>query len=503
MESAVLSFLDSLIGSEGVKGALIADEHGLCLGVKGIANSNSAGFISAIATYAKSLHDDPNVQVPTIKIETDKSGRHSNFFPFSFPLKYSQRYMYNGTIDLKDQVPFDMLDILCAADELIIDDLIEYIQTYLIQNRPTWIIENLVEILNIVSPRPALSKLTNHCLEEVTLLNPSTFFKSESFLNLSEVALVELLKRDDICMNEYKLWNCVLKWGIANTLSLSYDLDDEMIRENSCNDTYLFKWTSENYQNLEKTLKNCIPLIRFFDISSNEFNKLSPYSKLLPKKLLDDITRYYMTRDVHSTQSYDIPPPRSCGAQIESKIINQKQAVILVNWIDGYGTSYPRTSIPYTFKLLFRASEGNNNPKLFHEKCDNVGPTIIVIKIRGSDRLVGGYNPLNDSWKRSWFSSYRGQKECFVFSIDSAAKTTLDENHVLSKVIPEYRKSAIFDHPWNGPCFGTGPDLWVNTDPNNPIGHATRKSYQHAIMRSRDFHWEDWEVFSIKRNVPE
>ncbi|CAG8493579.1 9788_t:CDS:2 [Funneliformis caledonium] len=432
MESAVLSFLDSLIGSEGVKGALIADEHGLCLG----------GFISAIATYAKSLHDDPNVQVPTIKIETDKSGRHSNFFPFSFPLKYSQRYMYNGTIDLKDQVPFYMLDILCAADELIIDDLIEYIQTYLIQNRPTWIIENLVEILNIVSPRPALSKLTNHCLEEVTLLNPSTFFKSESFLNLSEVALVELLKRDDICMNEYKLWNCVLKWGIANTLSLSYDLDDEMIRENSCNDTYLFKWTSENYQNLEKTLKNCIPLIRFFDISSNEFNKLSPYSKLLPKKLLDDLTRYHMTRDVHSTQSYDIPPPRSCGAQIESKIINQKQAVILVNWIDGHGTSYPRTSIP-------------------------------------------------------------GQKECFVFSIDSTAKTTLDENHVLSKVIPEYRKSAIFDHPWNGPCFGTGPDLWVNTDPNNPIGHATRKSYQHAIMKSRDFHWEDWEVFSIKRNVPE
>jgi predicted regulator of Ras-like GTPase activity (Roadblock/LC7/MglB family) len=32
MESAVISVLDSLLNSEGVKGVLIADEHGLCLG---------------------------------------------------------------------------------------------------------------------------------------------------------------------------------------------------------------------------------------------------------------------------------------------------------------------------------------------------------------------------------------------------------------------------------------------------------------------------------------
>ncbi|CAB4399903.1 hypothetical protein RhiirA5_351673 [Rhizophagus irregularis] len=72
MESAVVSVLDSLIKSEEVKGVLIADEHGLCLGAKGIVNPNSAGFISAIATHAKSLHDDPNIQAPIIKIETEK-----------------------------------------------------------------------------------------------------------------------------------------------------------------------------------------------------------------------------------------------------------------------------------------------------------------------------------------------------------------------------------------------------------------------------------------------
>ncbi|CAI2171913.1 2040_t:CDS:2 [Funneliformis geosporum] len=412
------------------------------------------------------------------------------------------RYIYNGTIDLHDQEPSDMLDILCAADELIIDELIEYIQTYLIQNRQTWIIENLIEILNMVSSRPTLSTLTNLCLEEITLLNPSTFFESESFLNMNEVALVELLKRDDICMKESKLWNCVLKWGIANTPSLSYDLEDEVIsntsREQSCNDTYLCKLTSEDYQALERTLKNCIPLIRFLDIPSNEFNKMVSKSKILPKKLLDDINHYHLTGEVHSTQIYNITSPRSCGLQIDSKIINQKQAAILVNWIDGHDISYP---IPYTIKLLFRASEGNNDPKLFHEKCDNVGPTFIVIKIRDSNCLVGGYNPLNDSWKRSWFYPARGQKECFIFSIDSSDKI-LDKSPKLSNVVPEHKKDAIFDHPWNGPCFGTGPDLWVNIDFNNPIGHAIRKSYQHSIMKSRDFRWEDWEVFSVKKNIP-
>ncbi|CAG8726616.1 13507_t:CDS:2, partial [Racocetra persica] len=61
------------IKTEGVKGVLVADAHGLCIGARGTANPNCAGFVTAIATHAKALNDDSNSQAPTTKIEADNS----------------------------------------------------------------------------------------------------------------------------------------------------------------------------------------------------------------------------------------------------------------------------------------------------------------------------------------------------------------------------------------------------------------------------------------------
>ncbi|CAG8455991.1 271_t:CDS:2 [Diversispora eburnea] len=74
METAVISVLESLIKTDGVKGVLIADEHGLCLGALGTANPNCSGIIREIATHAKSLNEDSNSQqLFTIKIEANNS----------------------------------------------------------------------------------------------------------------------------------------------------------------------------------------------------------------------------------------------------------------------------------------------------------------------------------------------------------------------------------------------------------------------------------------------
>jgi hypothetical protein len=358
---------------------------------------------------------------------------------------------------------------------------LDYIQTYLIQNKSRWIDDNLIDILNITTSRTVLSTLKNYCLEEIILLNPSVF-ESETFLNMNENSLVALLERDDLAMNESELWDYVLKWGIKNTPSLSYN--------NS-----LESWTSEDFDALEKTLKNCIPLIRFFHISPNDlYTKIKPYSKIISRKLLKEVINYHLT----NPSDYNIQPPRKCNMQIDSKLLNSKQSAIIASWIDGNHKSYSPKSNPFTFKLLYRASV--DNPSLFHKKCDNVGPTIIIIKIRDNNCLVGGYNPLDLSWKRSWFSASRGSKECFIFSMDSSVKTILDNNIELTQVRPDYKDYAIYDHPWDGICFGTGPDLWINIKPNNPIGYTIKKCYQSSIMNSDIFYWEDWEVFSVQRS---
>ncbi|OAQ24395.1 hypothetical protein K457DRAFT_141996 [Linnemannia elongata AG-77] len=74
METGINNILNKLTDSEGVLGVLIADEHGLCLGARGIAKASSAGFIASIAAHAKELTELKGDAVskddtPTISVE--------------------------------------------------------------------------------------------------------------------------------------------------------------------------------------------------------------------------------------------------------------------------------------------------------------------------------------------------------------------------------------------------------------------------------------------------
>uniref|UniRef100_U9SID6 TLDc domain-containing protein n=1 Tax=Rhizophagus irregularis (strain DAOM 181602 / DAOM 197198 / MUCL 43194) TaxID=747089 RepID=U9SID6_RHIID len=43
---------------------------------------------------------------------------------------------------------------------------------------------------------------------------------------------------------------------------------------------------------------------------------------------------------------------------------------------------------------LVSASRDGNTATEFHKKCDNRGATIIVLKTKNSERIIGEYNPL-------------------------------------------------------------------------------------------------------------
>ncbi|RCH83307.1 hypothetical protein CU098_008438, partial [Rhizopus stolonifer] len=60
---------------EGVKGVLVTDEKGFCLGVRGIASPESSAFITAIANAANNLEEslDDKVEYPFINIEYENN----------------------------------------------------------------------------------------------------------------------------------------------------------------------------------------------------------------------------------------------------------------------------------------------------------------------------------------------------------------------------------------------------------------------------------------------
>ncbi|KAM3586083.1 hypothetical protein VKS41_002613 [Umbelopsis sp. WA50703] len=75
MEASFNQVLDQISDQEGVKGVLLVDESGLCLGARGIAKSAGAGFIASIAHSARGLGDVSEIedksQYPTVSIELD------------------------------------------------------------------------------------------------------------------------------------------------------------------------------------------------------------------------------------------------------------------------------------------------------------------------------------------------------------------------------------------------------------------------------------------------
>src|SRR5581483_8907994 len=157
--------------------------------------------------------------------------------------------------------------------------------------------------------------------------NPETYFESEDFLEMKEDHFIQLLKCDDLELEEIKIWKYLIKWGIENTSSISN------------ND--LTKWTPENFMDLKDTLCNCIPHVRFFDMIPYDYcTKVRPHFKdILPDGLDDEILQYFS--DPNSRSSFSSLPLR--GYPFESKVINAKDVALIASWIDK------KQGIPYYY----------------------------------------------------------------------------------------------------------------------------------------------------------
>src|SRR5204863_9113560 len=78
-----------------------------------------------------------------------------------------------------------------------------------------------------------------------------------------------------------------------------------------------------------------------------------------------------------------------------------------------------RQTITYKLTLLYRESrDGDINMadtvKKFWRMCADKGPTIAVGRVRDTEEILGGYNPLSWSTSKEWGST----KESFIFSLD-------------------------------------------------------------------------------------
>ena len=171
---------------------------------------------------------------------------------------------------------------------------------------------------------------------------------------------------------------------------------------------------------MENTLQHCLPFIRFFSLSSKEFlDKIRPYKKLLKHQLYEDLVNSHMDPYCKPNENILFPRNVKMDGIIDSKIVNLNIVSTISRWIDKMDINskfshYRELYFPYKFKLLLRGSRDGFTPKKFHELCDNKSFTVTFIKIKGTEEIIGGYNPI--TWKSSNNGEWGKTKDSFIFS---------------------------------------------------------------------------------------
>ncbi|EXX62016.1 hypothetical protein RirG_165790 [Rhizophagus irregularis DAOM 197198w] len=303
------------------------------------------------------------------------------------------KYIYCGILSLNEQDNSEIFKVLLAADELLIQELVDYLQKYLIENKTEWMEQHFELIHRTSFQSNSLLELQQYCTDFM-VKSPEKIFKSLDFTSLSEKSLIQLIKRDDLQMKEIEVWEHVLKWGLAQNPTLNPDPTT---------------WSDDEFKTMENNLQHYLPFIRFFSFSSKDFlQRVRPYKKLLKNQLYEDVLNSHLDPNSKPTDDILLPRDLKIDGIIDSSIINNLSIISTFSRrIDKIDVSnnfahLRELYLPYRFQLLLRGSRDGFTPKKFHELCDNKYNTITFIKVKGTEEILGGYNPLKWETSNTW-----------------------------------------------------------------------------------------------------
>ncbi|RHZ52951.1 hypothetical protein Glove_454g6 [Diversispora epigaea] len=95
---------------------------------------------------------------------------------------------------------------------------------------------NELELDELTSCKIKNFKIIQDFCNDIISKHPNTIFESENFLSLPEDVLISIIIRDNLKLEEGKVWERVIQWGKAKNLTLT---------------TNLTEWTSDNFLTLK------------------------------------------------------------------------------------------------------------------------------------------------------------------------------------------------------------------------------------------------------------
>ncbi|RHZ73655.1 hypothetical protein Glove_230g127 [Diversispora epigaea] len=416
------------------------------------------------------------------------------------------KYIYGVIIDTENMATRTMHDLMIVANDLEIEELSEKLENDLIESKASWLRTHFALVYHSIFKHKKFKNLKKFC-NDIIVKHPSIIFESVEFTSLHESVLLSILQRDDLQMKESEIWDYLIKWGTAQNSTLPEKLEE---------------WSDENFITLKTTLQQCLPHVRYFQILNSDFiDKIKPYKKILDKQIWNDLKQHLILPDrpikstilpprlvlKHESSASENPtrPLKVISTQdlLErinesfSTIINVEHAAMISSWIDHEPTNYYSRNNPYEFQLILRGSKDGFAPKTFWDICDGHANTIVVTEVKGTDEIIGGFNPLAwDKTKEKWMET--NKSFIFSFSDDDI------QNSILSRV--QNQNEALW-YPYNkdkfGPKFGYGEFMMASNvsdftqDKQNQCSNHYN-NYEKSVRTNEDrFSIIDYEVFKV------
>ncbi|CAG8658778.1 6130_t:CDS:2 [Ambispora leptoticha] len=221
---------------------------------------------------------------------------------------------------------FDILDLLVAADELlIVQDLLGHIQEHLITVKTAWLETNFGVVLHAIFRHSSCVRLQDYCLLQICW-RPELVFTADDFVEYDEDILRMVLEQEDLQMEEKDIWVNLLRWGFAQIRpQQSFDL--------GCIGTL----KKDELKDFYEILKRCIPLIRFTDFSNEDFiRNVWPFRDIFPGPIKLEIEKIHKNNSdtFFFASRSSLLLPRRPLIHIDSTILHPAQAAYLPEWIE-------------------------------------------------------------------------------------------------------------------------------------------------------------------------
>ena len=108
---------------------------------------------------------------------------------------------------------------MIAANELSLQELVDYLQTFLIEDKANWIEQNFVLVYQTIFEDNSFLELQKYCTDLMSK-EPDKIFDSPDFSSIPEKLLVSLIQNDNLQASEIQVWEYMLKWGLAQNPEL-------------------------------------------------------------------------------------------------------------------------------------------------------------------------------------------------------------------------------------------------------------------------------------------